>query len=151
MFSFCEGNQKFSFLGQSQNFSVNFYLWDMLPSLPSTLCLWLDLSSVRTLTGGMQLLLKELTKQEKSTSTPLTPWISCYMPFCNLTLQIKLPWKVQGECMTKTKFKAHVYEQLPILPQFECWKYFCFLFHDLYSVKNTEVLLFTHHKLAGRK
>lgn len=35
----------------------------------------------------------------------------------------------------KTKLKTHVYEQLHILPQFKCCKYFCLLFHDLDSVK----------------
>lgn len=53
--------------------------------------------------------------------------------------------------MTETKLKAHVYEELPVLSQFKCWKYFCLLFHDWDSVKNTEALLFTHHQLEGRR
>lgn len=52
---------------------INFYLWNMLQSLLSSLLLglWLDRSSVRTSTGGMQLPPEAGTKHEKCTSTSL--------------------------------------------------------------------------------
>lgn len=104
VFSFCERNKNFSFFGWSQNFSVkktsmiNFIYGICFHPYPllcaGILGLWLERSSVRTLTGGMYLPLEAGTKQEKSTSTSPTPWISCYVPFHNLALWIKSPWKV---------------------------------------------------------